>query len=149
MIRRPPRSTLFPYTTLFRSPREQRVDGIVLGEEDGEPVLRRRHGLAVLRGRSFPGGLPLERIGAVAETHGKRLRPYRLDEVAGESRRLERGKLLALARRDEDEPPRHASHLACERFHARGTQRAIDQHGVPMALRQQRGRDLLVRDHAG
>src|SRR5687768_18033422 len=28
MIRRPPRSTLFPYTTLFRSPREQ-----VLGPE--------------------------------------------------------------------------------------------------------------------
>src|SRR3712207_7933654 len=25
MIRRPPRSTLFPYTTLFRSAREQRV----------------------------------------------------------------------------------------------------------------------------
>src|SRR3712207_7490768 len=25
MIRRPPRSTLFPYTTLFRSPREQDV----------------------------------------------------------------------------------------------------------------------------
>src|SRR5438309_6904980 len=25
MIRRPPRSTLFPYTTLFRSPRPQRV----------------------------------------------------------------------------------------------------------------------------
>src|SRR3712207_7329878 len=27
MIRRPPRSTLFPYTTLFRSRREQRVVG--------------------------------------------------------------------------------------------------------------------------
>src|SRR5256885_5565544 len=26
MIRRPPRSTLFPYTTLFRSPRGARVD---------------------------------------------------------------------------------------------------------------------------
>src|SRR2546422_5693012 len=26
MIRRPPRSTLFPYTTLFRSPDEPRVD---------------------------------------------------------------------------------------------------------------------------
>src|SRR5258708_14582051 len=26
MIRRPPRSTLFPYTTLFRSGREQRLD---------------------------------------------------------------------------------------------------------------------------
>src|SRR5258705_7777397 len=25
MIRRPPRSTLFPYTTLFRSPRESRI----------------------------------------------------------------------------------------------------------------------------
>src|SRR3712207_7321906 len=28
MIRRPPRSTLFPYTTLFRSVREQRVDAL-------------------------------------------------------------------------------------------------------------------------
>src|SRR3712207_8664344 len=26
MIRRPPRSTLFPYTTLFRSPGKQRID---------------------------------------------------------------------------------------------------------------------------
>src|SRR2546430_11575364 len=32
MIRRPPRSTLFPYTTLFRSGREA---GLVGGEEDG------------------------------------------------------------------------------------------------------------------
>src|SRR5206468_4900290 len=31
MIRRPPRSTLFPYTTLFRS-----------GADDGAPALRRR-----------------------------------------------------------------------------------------------------------
>src|SRR2546429_7839616 len=28
MIRRPPRSTLFPYTTLFRSPPETLVDGV-------------------------------------------------------------------------------------------------------------------------
>src|SRR5262245_62870185 len=27
LIRRPPRSTLFPYTTLFRSPKAQRMDG--------------------------------------------------------------------------------------------------------------------------
>src|SRR5260370_32229164 len=27
MIRRPPRSTLFPYTTLFRSPRRHRLPG--------------------------------------------------------------------------------------------------------------------------
>src|SRR5258708_16074040 len=29
MIRRPPRSTLFPYTTLFRSPAYDLVDGVV------------------------------------------------------------------------------------------------------------------------
>src|SRR5256884_9457247 len=31
MIRRPPRSTLFPYTTLFRSPRATRVDSRQMG----------------------------------------------------------------------------------------------------------------------
>src|SRR5258708_25348510 len=31
MIRRPPRSTLFPYTTLFRSPLEDAVDHLFLG----------------------------------------------------------------------------------------------------------------------
>src|SRR3712207_7728580 len=34
MIRRPPRSTLFPYTTLFRSGR-----GVVVGPDAGEPFL--------------------------------------------------------------------------------------------------------------
>src|SRR2546421_7111522 len=42
MIRRPPRSTLFPYTTLFRSPQlllDQRgVIGDVFGEEDAQWV---------------------------------------------------------------------------------------------------------------
>src|SRR2546427_11141473 len=48
MIRRPPRSTLFPYTTLFRSPggsRERRVRGGALGllgggavEQHAQPV---------------------------------------------------------------------------------------------------------------
>src|SRR5256885_9408571 len=48
MIRRPPRSTLFPYTTLFRSgrvarrPGEERVAGLV-GDE--------RHTVVVRRGR--------------------------------------------------------------------------------------------------
>src|SRR5215475_15566886 len=40
MIRRPPRSTLFPYTTLFRSHHRQG------GDHRAEPRLRRRHGLA-------------------------------------------------------------------------------------------------------
>src|SRR3712207_7899004 len=38
MIRRPPRSTLFPYTTLFRSPLGERA-----GAEGQEPVRRHAH----------------------------------------------------------------------------------------------------------
>src|SRR5258705_13272047 len=35
MIRRPPRSTLFPYTTLFRSPGEHaRLPQILIGDDD-------------------------------------------------------------------------------------------------------------------
>src|SRR2546430_4928639 len=52
MIRRPPRSTLFPYTTLFRSPLLDRDVGAVgdgevhrgarRGDEEGDPVLARQ-----------------------------------------------------------------------------------------------------------
>src|SRR3712207_6906684 len=45
MIRRPPRSTLFPYTTLFRSPREahrRRLRGQRAGPVVGGVVLPRR-----------------------------------------------------------------------------------------------------------
>src|SRR3712207_7206711 len=38
MIRRPPRSTLFPYTTLFRSVRARHRDG-----EPARPLVARRH----------------------------------------------------------------------------------------------------------
>src|SRR5439155_10986808 len=49
MIRRPPRSTLFPYTTLFRSRYRTFSDDHVLGVRRGDPRLcRRRHQL--LRG---------------------------------------------------------------------------------------------------
>src|SRR2546430_3814118 len=37
MIRRPPRSTLFPYTTLFRSLRQRRVDTAVRPEAVAQP----------------------------------------------------------------------------------------------------------------
>src|SRR5438034_2567634 len=40
MIRRPPRSTLFPYTTLFRSPR--RAKGFVLGPAQWHAVRRKK-----------------------------------------------------------------------------------------------------------
>src|SRR5690348_17905586 len=42
MIRRPPRSTLFPYTTLFRSPVDQRAGPQDSGV-DGLLARRRRH----------------------------------------------------------------------------------------------------------
>src|SRR3712207_8039275 len=44
MIRRPPRSTLFPYTTLFRSRRPVRLVGVALRDRapDGEGRLPRR-----------------------------------------------------------------------------------------------------------
>src|SRR5688572_31643032 len=55
MVRRPPRSTLFPYTTLFRSSaglqsalRFQRA----LSRGDGHPWLRRSDELRIRRGRS-------------------------------------------------------------------------------------------------
>src|SRR5260221_7796088 len=39
MIRRPPRSTLFPYTTLFRSDRRRIEQGAMIGEGDGVKVV--------------------------------------------------------------------------------------------------------------
>src|SRR5476651_60177 len=38
MIRRPPRSTLFPYTTLFRSPNRSPSRWPVVGKEVGRPI---------------------------------------------------------------------------------------------------------------
>src|SRR2546430_3410125 len=38
MIRRPPRSTLFPYTTLFRSLRPKNSDNNAFGQTEAEPA---------------------------------------------------------------------------------------------------------------
>src|SRR2546429_1480795 len=45
MIRRPPRSTLFPYTTLFRSDGAVRADGVGLGRPGDAQRLADRVGL--------------------------------------------------------------------------------------------------------
>src|SRR3989442_9970170 len=42
MIRRPPRSTLFPYTTLFRSPRDGNPEDVEANHWRGEHRLRDR-----------------------------------------------------------------------------------------------------------
>src|SRR5256885_7007461 len=43
MIRRPPRSTLFPYTTLFRSPNPRRLDGVERELSAFQPERRGKH----------------------------------------------------------------------------------------------------------
>src|SRR5947209_17217174 len=68
MIRRPPRSTLFPYTTLFRSP-DERLEQPVLGVDGVQPGPRLDQEAAEL---------DLERVlGPVATPH-RRPRPVDL-----------------------------------------------------------------------
>src|SRR3712207_8996342 len=55
MIRRPPRSTLFPYTTLFRSMRAQRVSPGVYQCEGPEKQLTGDHTVAVTATLEHPG----------------------------------------------------------------------------------------------
>src|SRR3712207_8448162 len=54
MIRRPPRSTLFPYTTLFRS-----AEDVVRAQEDDGRGGRAEHGVEELHGQHVP---PQERV---------------------------------------------------------------------------------------
>src|SRR3989441_12874343 len=76
MIRRPPRSTLFPYTTLFRSPllaqKIARQEGLVTMWDLPDILLNRRDGLPL--GYVFPkSGTPVIED-AVAVVRGARHR---------------------------------------------------------------------------
>src|SRR5256885_12636712 len=51
MIRRPPRSTLFPYTTLFRSPRAAAERGPVSGGDRADLARLRQHRLLPVAAR--------------------------------------------------------------------------------------------------
>src|SRR2546430_12256380 len=55
MIRRPPRSTLFPYTTLFRS---DRAFAIRLERHGGDPIGARQQAGVALEARQRRGALP-------------------------------------------------------------------------------------------
>src|SRR3712207_7652428 len=70
MIRRPPRSTLFPYTTLFRS-----GHGVRGGAGRGERArpARRREGVARRRDRAAGGRLQSARHRARSEEHTSEL----------------------------------------------------------------------------
>src|SRR3712207_8892815 len=62
MIRRPPRSTLFPYTTLFRSPLHQRVEPHLQRTRAGAAA-GALHGVRVQEVRA--AGIRLEAPGAI------------------------------------------------------------------------------------
>src|SRR5437867_9524425 len=53
MIRRPPRSTLFPYTTLFRSAESENEAALVLDAEKGIEALHNRAGQLKLESIPF------------------------------------------------------------------------------------------------
>src|SRR3712207_7015923 len=55
MIRRPPRSTLFPYTTLFRSQRVVELVRFEVGEFEVRPVGEPQPLRALARGQAPPG----------------------------------------------------------------------------------------------
>src|SRR5256885_10254330 len=90
MIRRPPRSTLFPYTTLFRSPRA--------------PAERRRQGVGAAV--SFDAAVPVPRS---ASAHPPRVRRVRAEaHVLGD--RLDAA-ALPVARGDRKSTRLNSSHL--------------------------------------
>src|SRR5256885_9633319 len=69
MIRRPPRSTLFPYTTLFRS-LEEVVDEL---RQAARAALERGHELAALLGRHLLHALEQQLDGGRSEEHTSEL----------------------------------------------------------------------------
>src|SRR5258707_15689150 len=73
MIRRPPRSTLFPYTTLFRSLKEQRIVRLGIGRKFQTPTIYEdltvfeNLELSIPRGRNVAGALFWRRTDEVIE----------------------------------------------------------------------------------
>src|SRR2546422_11487819 len=85
MIRRPPRSTLFPYTTLFRShPNPQR--GVVLPEPGHRGSLAREANRLRLEVRAVHGRYRQEPriLGIGAALHQLHVDPARFAEVRGD-----------------------------------------------------------------
>src|SRR3989442_15469586 len=84
MIRRPPRSTLFPYTTLFRSAPLRRVDG-VLGAVARLVRLVRAHRVDLLHANgpqtNVPAGLAGRLTGIPVIWHARNLLPGAMWDV--------------------------------------------------------------------
>src|SRR2546425_12586893 len=105
MIRRPPRSTLFPYTTLFRSVSDDAVGGrigVILDIEVDAARDRR------LRVRHGPAAVPLVVVEHHLDRQASGCEGEAFPEVAtGEAGALERdGRLLRGVREGHRGPPR-------------------------------------------
>src|SRR2546427_13047529 len=101
MIRRPPRSTLFPYTTLFRSPATARRD-----RPTASPEIDRS---APAKGQS-PSPGPAE------STHGRpglgrRLAPHTRPHPVGRRKRLSRGRAPRQRQRAGHGAERHETEM--------------------------------------
>src|SRR2546422_1933899 len=92
MIRRPPRSTLFPYTTLFRSNRSQ-----VRGQGRGVPRLRRNLKCGIGVGAQVAGVASGADQQGPATQGGRLEREYRAADGAGRGDKgLEAARLVVL-----------------------------------------------------
>src|SRR5256886_11063517 len=100
MIRRPPRSTLFPYTTLFRSGHVR--DRPLLDPDARREGRRPRPAAARAGGAAAPGARGHPRIGAGAEARDVQLTVRVPDEGDGGPRERESTEL--------DAPPGHGPH---------------------------------------
>src|SRR3989454_7436688 len=115
MIRRPPRSTLFPYTTLFRSTERPVAAEVHVALEVAHDQLTKRpvDGLAVaearevrLRDRPPAPAEPEHREDVVGVLHGLEVEQERREaEDAGRRRREDRA-LEAVRRARAQDPPR-------------------------------------------
>src|SRR2546430_9550082 len=82
MIRRPPRSTLFPYTTLFRSAHRRRKTPALLGESAPSRKLRSSPGCGCAIGS--PGGTRIPRLPQAAAYSDARHNRKRSEEHTSE-----------------------------------------------------------------
>src|SRR3989441_2627931 len=153
MIRRPPRSTLFPYTTLFRSRRVDRAHGerhVI--DAEAQAVARRDRVGRVIRGRRAVEARHLPELDQDAR-RGARRDEGGLVAVAvvaavddAEARALEgRGVGAEPALLDIDREMMHALAAAGEETldEARRA-RALDQLGLPVADEEVGPRELVI-----
>src|SRR5688572_30993834 len=96
MIRRPPRSTLFPYTTLFRS-----AAGEPSGATPPEPTPRSARGVAIAPARASP---------AAFRAHGKDRSEEHTSELQSQSNLVCR----LLLEKKKNDAPRHVARRQSE-----------------------------------